>query len=67
MGWLPREKGNSAAGPRPTLTAATSGFSTQMCNISKNVVSLGVFFISAILTKVQNHIIKSYFSAFLVA
>ena len=30
------------------------GFSTQMCNISKNVVSLGVFFISIILTKVQN-------------
>ena len=35
-------------------TAATSGFSRQMCNISKNVVSLGVFFISVILTKVQN-------------
>ena len=39
MGWLPREKGNSAAGPRPTLTAATSGFSTQMCNISKKNIS----------------------------
>ena len=44
MGWLPREKGNSAAGPRPTLTAATSGFSTQMCNISENIVSFGGLF-----------------------